>query len=236
MIPLPPAFTATRESLRAVACYVIAPARKAETGRIGLVSTGDGFGTPPLAGGRRVLVRGDLLVVEPGAGRPLTTVRDAAEQVGVELSPDPGVGHDLPPFEPDTPLAVDAAASLAMGRWYALGDAALTRLVEGDRLPAGASTSEVQLWPEHFDLALVVMLAGGAAVNVGFSPGDAGVEEPYVYVGPHDLDGLRGGYWNAPFGAVLRRSELRGDDESAEAETAALEFVAEGLSLLDPPP
>ena len=228
MKPLPRGFVATRESLRAVACYVISPYRKARSGRIGLRSTGDGFGTPPLEDGSRVVVRGDVLALEPGASFRLTTLRDAADRLGVELTPDPGVGSDLPPFEPDTPLFVDEAASLALGEWYAFGQSALDALVE--RLPAGATTSEAQLWPEHFDLAVVATLAGGRDVNIGFSAGDGGVDEPYVYVGPHDLSGLEGGYWNAPFGAVLRRSEIRGDGERAERQ--ALDFVGRGLVQL----
>lgn len=228
MRPLPRGFVATRESLRAVACYVISPARKARTGRIGLRPTDDGFGTPPFEDGTRILVRGDLLVVEPGSSSRLTTLVDAAAHVGVDLSPDPGVGSDLPPFDPDTPLIVDETASLALGEWYAFGQATLDLL--GGRLPPGATVGEAQLWPEHFDLAVVVTLAHGAKVNVGFSAGDAAVEEPYLYVGPHDRSGLTGGYWNAPFGAVLRRSEIRLDGDAARGQ--ALDFVSRGLSLL----
>lgn len=62
--------------------------------------------------------------------------------------------------------------------------------------------------PEHFDHAVAVDL-DGEAVNVGFSPGDANMPEPYVYVGPHDTADLDGGYWNAPFGAVLSHADLR---------------------------
>ena len=58
MDDLPPTFTATRNGLHRLACFVISPARKARTGRIGLRATGDGFGTPPFDDGSRIAVRG----------------------------------------------------------------------------------------------------------------------------------------------------------------------------------
>ena len=90
---------------------MIAPVRKAQTGRIGLRPVGDGFGAAPLPDGTCVLVRGDRLVVEPGRGAPITTLRAAADLVGVTIATDPDVGDDLPPFTPDVPLDVDAEAS-----------------------------------------------------------------------------------------------------------------------------
>jgi hypothetical protein len=217
LAPLPPTFATTREGLHRLACFVVAPARKARTGHIGLRATADGFGTPPFDDGSRVVVRGAELVVG-GRRAPITTLRDGAALVGIELSRDPGVGRDLPPFEPDADLAVDAAASLALGAWYAFGDAALARIEV-----AGATASEAQLWPEHFDLAVTLTLASGAGVNVGFSPGDGASAEPYVYVGPHDTTGRDDPFWNAPFGALRTYGDvLAGTDVDA--------FIADGLA------
>lgn len=224
--PPPSGFATTRDALRAVACFVIAPARKARTGRIGLQPTGDGFGTPPSDDGTRIVVRGDQLLVEPGRHMPITTLRAAADTLHLTLSPDPGVGHDLPPFTPDVPLAVDATASLWLGAWYAFGARHLARLRIGR--PDDA-VSEAQLWPEHFDLAVVSNLAG-SGVNVGFSPGDATVDEPYVYVGPHDTASLVGDYWNTSFGAVLRHTELRA---ASDPDDATSTFIDTGLRLLE---
>jgi hypothetical protein len=225
MTPPPPNFVSTREALRSLACYAISPARKARTGRIGLRSTGEGIGTPPFDDGSRIAVRGDRLSIEPDRDVPITTLRAAAELLGITLSPDPGVGHDLPPFTPDDALAVDATASLWLGAWYDFASRQLDRLAT--RLADG-TVSEAQLWPEHFDLAVTVDLHG-SAVNIGFSPGDAATLEPYVYVGPHDTSGLDGSYWNAPFGAVLSHAELRAtDDPDGTTEL----FIDEGLRLL----
>jgi len=164
-------------------------------------------------------MRGDRLVREPGPSIPITTLLAAAEFVGVTLSPDPGVGHDLPPFEPEEPLAVDAESSLALGAWYAFAQRGLDLL---RARWADGTISEAQLWPEHFDLAVTVELANGAKVNVGFSPGDSFSAEPYAYVGPFDTAGLDGEYWNAPFGAFLPYGRI-------DAEEAALAFVLAGL-------
>lgn len=230
MNPLPPTFAATRESLRAVACYVISPARKARTGRIGLRATGDGFGTPPFDDGSRIVVRGAVLAVEPtdAEGRPITTLVAGAAYLGLDLSADPGVGHDLPPFRPEADLAVDPDASFALGAWYAYGQASLDAL--RDEL-SGPEISEAQLWPEHFDLAVTVDLGPDTKANVGFSPGDASHDDPYLYVGPFDTSGLTGDYWNAPFGALVGYEDLRA---APDARAAALAFVQRGLGLLTP--
>lgn len=224
--PLPDSFATTRASLRALACYVISPSRKARTGRIGLHPFGGGFGTPPFDDGTRLVVHGAELAFAPGVQMPITTLRAAAAFAGVSLSPDPGVGHDLPPFEPDLVLPVDRSSSLALGAWYALGH----HVLEGLRpMLAGATVSEAQLWPEHFDYAVTVALPDGVHANVGFSPGDAFESDPYVYVGPHVTDGLTGDEWNAPFGAFLPYAGLA----SAEAPGAqVLAFIADRLGRL----
>jgi hypothetical protein len=199
---------------------VIAPARKARTGRIGLRPSGDGFATPAFEDGSRILVRGDRLAWDPGGDTTLTTVRAAAQWLAVDLSPDPGVGQDLPPFRPDDLLSVDIDGSLALGHWYALGGRVLADL--GQQLRPSDSMTEAQIWPEHFDLATVVTLAGEVKANVGFSPGDSFEAEPYTYVGPFDRAGLSGDYWNAPFGAYRPRSD----------QADALEFVRSGLDRM----
>ena len=228
LTPPPEHLTATRESLRALACYVISPARKRRTGRIGLRPTGDGFGTPPFDDGARIVVRGDRLIVEAGDAErsvAITTLRDAAAFLDLELSADPGVGHDLPPYEPDVDLDVDEPSSRWLGRWYAFGAGQLDRLLAN---VDGATVSEAQLWPEHFDLAVTVD-GDGDAVNVGFSPGDRETAEPYVYVGPHDRTGLDGDYWNAPFGALLPYADLQ---RASDPGSLAAAFVDEGLRLV----
>jgi hypothetical protein len=221
-VAVPPDIAAdTREALHALACYVVSPYRKARTGRIGLRPAEGGFGTPAFDDGSRILVLRDRLVRRPGGDVRITTLRDAARFLDVDLDPDPGVGRDLPEYRPDRPLPVDPDASVALGDWYALGQRAIDGLAR--HLAPGDTATEAQLWPEHFDLAAIVTLEGGLQANAGFSPGDGFSSGPYAYLGPFDLDRRRGGYWNAPFGAY-RASPA----DSAEA----LEFLREGLDLL----
>jgi len=220
---LPPSFAATREALRAVACYVVGPWRRVRTGRIGLRPFEGGFATPPVDDGARLGVVGAELVRVPGDRHRLTTLAAAADWAGVGLTGDPGVGHDLPPLEPHAALRVDVTASQALGRWYAFGQDVL------DALPRdGITVGEAQLWPEHFDLALVAEAPGRGVVNVGCSPGDGYLDQPYVYVGPHDRSGLDGDYWNAPFGAVLSHTELVA---APDAHARAVAFVVTGVHL-----
>lgn len=221
--PLPPSFAATREALRAVACYVVGPWRRIRTGRIGLQPFDGGFATPVLGDGTRLGVVGDELVRAPGDRHRLTTLAAAADWAGVELSADPGVGHDLPPLEPHEELGVDVAASEALGRWYAFGREVLDALP-----PNGVTVGEAQLWPEHFDLALVAEAPGRGDVNLGCSPGDGYLDQPYVYVGPHDRSGLDSDYWNAPFGAVLSHAELTA---APDPHAGAVGFVVTGMHL-----
>ena len=208
----------TREAWRALACFVVSPWRYARDGHIGLRATADGFGTPLFAG-TGVVVRGNRLDVEPGRSTTITTLRAAAEFVGVELSEHPPVGHDLPAFEPDRHLEIDLRSVSFIADWWALGDAALS------------TVSEPHLWPEHFDIAISVHLPDDVGVNVGFSPGDRHSDDPYVYVGPHDAASLDRAdpYWNAPFGAVLARDEVVAAPDPHEA---ALAFIRTGLERL----
>jgi hypothetical protein len=100
-------------------------------------------------------------------------------------------------------------------------------------LGSAHSPSRIQLWPEHFDAGCDVAVANGGTTgdgercNLGVSPGDDSHHEPYLYVGPWDENRRPGDetYWNASFGAVLRRSEL--SDVSA-----GVAFMRRGLTLL----
>ena len=90
----------------------------------------------------------------------------------------------------------------------------------------------IQLWPEHFDAGTSVAVGSGDRdrCNLGASPGDAYSDEPYLYVGPWNDD--RPGdpaYWNAPFGAVLHRTELM---LSGDPHRAGVDFLRRGLQLL----
>jgi hypothetical protein len=66
-------------------------------------------------------------------------------------------------------------------------------------------------------------------VNLGFSPGDGFSDEAYLYVGPWGA--ARPGpssFWNAPFGAVLIRSEVHGADDGLAFIRTGLDFLGVG--------
>jgi hypothetical protein len=227
---LPPTFVQTRDALHALAEHVIAPARQRVTGHIGLLATPGGFGTPVFGDGECVRVEGAELIHEhPGSTRRIgiTTLADGARFVGIELG-DVTPAYDLTtPLLPDTQLHVDAAASHALGDWYAFATAALDEL---RNRYVSLSPTPIQLWPEHFDLACELGDEGARTrANYGASPGDGGIAEPYLYVGPWDAARRTGALARESFGAACRYSELCGErDPRALAE----QFFGDAAALL----
>jgi hypothetical protein len=232
---LPDHYVETREALQRLAVYVLSPARKAVTGRIGLQSTPGGFGTPHFGAEEQLRVEGASLVRQRGGDIKsigITSLAAAASFANVTLSEDPGVGSDLPGLgDPESALAVSPAAVDAIGAWYEFSTSVLEAF-RAELNAAGRECSTVQLWPEHFDLGCSV-----DGVNFGCSPGDGYSAEPYVYVGPWTMDGLDGEFWNAPFGATLPFQQLLTAEDQRES---ALGFLRRGAELVftrpAPPP
>lgn len=226
------AFESTRHAAHLLAVYVISPARRRVTGRIGLRAAPGGFATPPFGeGGERVRLDIDRLVHEhPGGERsaPVTTLGAAA---GFVLGGPPdlewAVGFDVPaPGDPDAPLALDPAASAQLASWYgfAFDVLGVLRAELADRAP-----NEIQLWPEHFDAAFDAA-AGGGRITFGASPGDNTSRDPYLYVlppGPVERDEV----WNSDAfpGAVL---PLAGFVDGPDQGAAALGFFHSRLATI----
>jgi hypothetical protein len=235
----PAAFGATRQALHALAEHVFTPLREHAVDRIGLRWTRGGFGTPYLPGDVQARVEAGpdavrLVLAGPDGDRHAAphTLQAAAEFVGVPLG---ATGVHYPPLTPvvaDAPLEFDAASARLLGDWFGFG----TLVLEQVRVDtAGAGTpSRINLWPEHFDVAIDVgdEAAGGRA-SVGSSPGDAEHPEPYLYVAPWNRRGTTG-YWNdAAFGgASLGLAELIGSGDGAAQRQRALDFIHEGLRSL----
>jgi hypothetical protein len=196
----PPAhLAATRDGLHRVAEHVLAAARYAASGEIGLVPSPGGFRTPPFGSdGRFLAVDGTELVAGGAQGTRravLTTIRAAAEFARVRPGAPARVYRPATPLDLDEPLTIDPVAARLLAEWYQLGAQALSRFAA--EVP-GDQPSPVVLWPEHFDVGITA-----AAINYGASPGDEHIAGPYLYVGPHD--GPPPGdpaFWNAPFGAA----------------------------------
>jgi hypothetical protein len=225
--PVSAAFVATREALHALAEHVVAPARHQANGRIGLRFTRGGFGTPFFGNDRQVRIDDGELVVCQAADVhrvPITTLADAAVSAGIGS---PGAPVDV--YTPSTSLAVDAtlavdpAAAHSLGEWYGFCASVLEQVRSES---AGASL--VQLWPEHFDLAVDFGdEAAGQRANFGGSPGDEGHPEPYLYVGPWGAH--EGEFWNEAWGASLSYQDLLGAEDQ---RARALDFLRTGRDLL----
>jgi len=217
---------ATREALHRVAEHVISPSRHAQTGRIGLRPHPGGLRTPPFGTEDTVVaVEYDEIVVRNATDerrQAVTTLRAAGEFVGVEPCAPAQVYKPATPCDRDAPIRLDRAAMKVISDWYLLGSQALQRLAS---LAAAEEPSEAQLWPEHLDLAISV-----GAVNYGFSPGDAAHPEPYVYVGPHAGRPRVDEFWNAEFGAIRSRSQVRGAGDALDFFNHARAGLGSALS------
>jgi hypothetical protein len=214
----PTTLVATRRALHAVAEQVLAGDLWRRTGRIGLRRTPGGFGQPELLGadGRhRVRVDGTALVVLDGdieTWHDLTTLAAAAAAAGTTPGGPEGVYQPSTSFGPDDELAIDPTAAAALAAWFVLVESALDEVRRRHRADG---PTIAQLWPEHFDLAISL-----AEVNVGGSPGDDAIPEPYLYVGPWTP--RPGEFWDQPWGASRPASTV------ADV-AAAVEFFEAGL-------
>ncbi|MGI9596389.1 MAG: hypothetical protein ACR2QK_09525 [Acidimicrobiales bacterium] len=232
-LPDPPeALTETRIALHRLAAYVVAPVRHAANGKFGLRWTHGGFGTPYFRAegdnaDRQVRVDGDSLVDQVGDEvrvAPITSLQAAADFLGSSIRSDAGAEHDSPEVgDVDAPLTIDRAAADFLGQWYGMAFAALES-VRSD--PASVDPSRPQLWPGHFDPAIEVGDEDHRA-SYGASPGDPGIDEPYLYVSVWwpDRIGVEADdpAWNAPsfIGAILKLSDFPADTDPV---TAAADF------------
>ena len=238
--PLPPTdtFVRTRLSMHALAEHVLCPARHRVNGKIGLRFTRHGFGTPFFGADEQVRIEGTTLVHTASTPADetrtdLTTLGAAASAVGIEARRARPVPAD------DSARPRSAVRPRRRGRRRAR---LVVRVRRGGARPVarrrgierlGEPPSLIQLWPEHFDLAVDLGdTAAGRRANFGASPGDAVHPEPYLYVGPWDLSRLPDPpdpYWNEPFGASLPYSALSGP---SGARDAALAFFRAGRARL----
>ena len=127
-------------------------------------------------------------------------------------------------------LDVDAAGAAFLADWYGWAAWVLEEL-RATADGAGEEPSRVQLWPEHFDMAVDVGGGPGRA-TVGASPGDELHPEPYLYVLPlAPATELTGELWQATgfTGAELPHAALL---EAEDQAAAALTFARARLAAL----
>jgi hypothetical protein len=224
-------FATTRTALHSLAEHVLAPARHASNGKIGLRFTRHGFGTPFYGNDEQCAVRDANLVVirgEHASVAPITTARAAAELVGGPLGMPPGLYETTTTLEPDVPLVIEPEAEFLLAEWFGFASSVLEELRSG---AADAAPSRVQLWPGHFDLSVDLGDEDyGARGTFGASPGDDTHGEPYLYV-THWSDVPDDPFWNdAAFdgASVLYDALDAADDQRARA----LDFFRRGRQVL----
>ena len=223
----------TRSDLHRTAAHVLGRRRYAVSGHFGLRASPGGIATPAFGPEPETLrVTPECLVREVGndaSGLALAgaTLGSLAAFAGADLEGEFSAGAGMPaPGPDDQPLELDAKELAELFSWFDLGWRVLDEVMADRAGECAAST--IQLWPEHFDVGTSLTFGDGDGdgVNLGFSPGDAFSDEAYLYLGPWGA--ARPGspsYWNAPFGAVLLRSQVHGTDDG-------LAFLRDGLARL----
>jgi hypothetical protein len=184
--PLPDGLDRTRRSLHTLAEHVITPARYHVNGKIGLRYTHMGFGTPFFGDTRQVRVQGAEIVIDHGESEEravITTLADAGRFAGVEPGGPDDVYRCTTPRDTTIGLPIEEPAARCIGDWFGFAASVLEEL-RMEALPE-ETPSRVQLWPEHFDIALEMgPEADGKRAGYGASPGDEVHNEPYLYVVP----------------------------------------------------
>jgi len=225
----------TRQALHTVAAHILARRRFVVSGRFGLRAGPGGIATPSFGDAPETLrlVGTDLIREVGGSCTSLpvdgSTLRELSTFADVDLDEPFSCGPDTPPLGPvEVALVLDPHTVTEIAAWFALAWRVLDEVLTSR--PDGGELSTIQLWPEHFDAATTVKTPGSDAVNLGFSPGDAFESEPYLYVGPWG-EARPGdpGFWNVPFGAMRRRSELPRRSDSA---ASCVGFLETGLRLV----
>jgi hypothetical protein len=222
LAPIPAAYARTLADLHRLAVYAVSPAQRLVNGEIILESSHGGFSTFEYDG-HVARVVDDRLVLD-GAAHPITTLRAAAEALGIE----PDVGQqeqfDVPPHgDLDEPLQIDLTAAAVLAGWFEFATHALEHLRA--HAEPGDDATIVRIWPEHFDAAIDMGDAdAGRRATYGGSPGDRHHAEPYLYASP--WAGRIDPFFDDPTfkGASLTYAELLA---AADPQHAASEFLEE---------
>jgi hypothetical protein len=165
-----------------------------------------------------------LRYTRDGFGTPFFGADEQVRVEGTELV------FDSPTDRRRVGLDVDPVAARRLADWYGFAASVLEQLrADG---PRKFEPSRVQLWPEHFDMAVEQgSEAAGRRANYGCSPGDEAHPEPYLYVGPWDASAVQGAGWNAGgfAGAELSYAELLAANDQ---RGAALDFFRDRRAAL----
>lgn len=204
------ALTSTRRLLHGVAEGLLAGPQHRACRRIALRIVPGGFAT---VGNPALRLDGTELVVDEHHRVPLTgSMGDVGQATGHGYGEPVDVYHEHSGTAADDELDLDRGALREITDWFVLADAAL-RVLAPNEVPT--------LWPEHFDVAILVR-----DTSVGASPGDSFSETPYAYVSNTTLP--RDEYWNAPFGACRPSTDFAGIEDLVTFWSTGLERISTG--------
>lgn len=222
----------------------------------------DGLTTVPVHDGVRAglnLDRGELAIIagddtvtatSPLAGKTLVEAAEwVREGIAAGLPEEPDwtpIREDLEisPVANGAPFSAPTVAHVELARWYR-NAVHLFRSVRETEADAGP----ILCWPHHLDVATFINLDPelaqyeGRSINVGMSPGDEKLPEPYFYVvpyptvGPNGLPVLEaGGFWQTDgwVGAVLNAASVvsTGQDTQGQAVEAFVRSALNGSKRL----
>ncbi|WP_407345529.1 hypothetical protein [Pengzhenrongella phosphoraccumulans] len=193
--PDPYLLVTTRSRLHGIAEGLLAGPQRRAGGGLALRITPGGFAT---TGEPALRLEGtDLVVGERRRVAVAGTFEVLADSIGVEFGAPAGEYPDGSNESPADDAALDPASARLIEDWFLLADAAL-RVMASEVTPI--------LWPEHFDVAILL-----DDTSYGASPGDALHATPYAYVSIAEHGDSE--FWNAPFGAVRDHTELATIDD-----------------------
>jgi len=201
--PAPAALVATRQRLHGIGeCLMAGPQRRAG-GRFTLRVTPGGFAT---TGAPALRLDGTDLVVDESRRVAIAgTFAELADALGVDFGPPADPYPDGSETAPADDTSLDTTAARLIADWFLISDAAL-RVMAPRQTPI--------LWPEHFDVAILL-----DDTSYGASPGDGFHATPYAYVSSSDHDDSD--YWNAPFGAIRGHEQMHSVDDLVSFWSAA---------------
>lgn len=215
--------------------------RRAQGAKFGLRYVQGGYGTPFFVDSQSRscqvrVVGGEIIfqVEDDVSARPISTLRQAADFLGVEPV-ESQREHDSPELgEIDEELSVDAELNDFLGNWYGCSTAALEEVRSA---ATDADATRVQMWPGHFDVAMDLG-DGNNKGTFGASPGDGNeTVPPYLYVTSWAPDALpsvaqESDYWSARTftGAVMLYEDILA---TASPYEAMVDFFRQGYKLIN---
>lgn len=157
----------------------------------------------------------------------LTWIKSTLKDIGVDSGKiNLELPYEIEDYDYSQTLNADCKALIEFTKLYSNTSILLSSITK-----QWEKAYDIRCWPHHFDLATLIPVETDdkgeilKSIGVGLSPGDEGINEPYLYVNVWpNVDGLEkhqlpAGHWNKEgwSGAVLTYSELLTDNEQEKS-------------------